>query len=675
MKENASALFATTQYNVLMDNSKKQLFEVLNKLYSTSDSCKEKFQKFSDYYRGDFGKNPNYNNLENSNNIIKQIVDTKVTLSLDMKMDAVVSAKMMAFEELQHMEETQDIADVLDSCLNDVYVSNKLESKKELIVRNGLLYGISPVEVVWNQELQEGLGQVEIHIVDPIDIHWTKGAKALDESNFVAIDMEMSSMTLKKKYAIDSSGNYDQEMSNKIDRMVGKTSATNDTKKKNATGIVSQVNDAGASQSYVYDSAGIAQADKMVKVIKFYLKDDSVFMPDQTDDASITKDKQELVYKYPNGRMIIYSGTESNFEVFEDKPIDYRYGFPVQIFNEDGYNGLNNKGEVEDLIFIQDRINRAYSRLQSLIGKYLSVICVDKMMSDSIQEGDFVRNFVVFIDNMKTNGIPVVVTNNTLAEIGSILEYIRQLKTDAKEIARINDIMISGSTVNSNVKSGTMVEALKESPQASIRSIQRCWREFLIELGNKCVSLVQEFYTLPRVVRINEGKDYAIIPMAEYDEANKRIPKQISVYSKELQSITKEIKDLSIGKFEIEITAGTEVPRSKSETAALMQNLMQQGLLGDISDLDIREQYFRALDLPNYRAFMNVLRDKQKNMTQAPLPNTDKITVGFKDLPVAAQDFWLTSNGFPAQQQLNNEMISADGMPQADEQNDLALMQ
>jgi hypothetical protein len=269
----------------------------------------------------------------------------------------------------------------------------------------------------------------------------------------------------------------------------------------------------------------------------------------------------------------------------------------------------------------------------------VSIICYDSNQLD-LGEDDFVNAFAMAIDNMRTNGVPQVLTNNTISEITGLLEYIKQLKDEAKEIARVNDIMIAGSTPT-QVKSGVAIEALMESPQASIRSIQRAFREFLMEFSEKTVTLIQKYYNTPRIIALAEGR-YAVLNVVPSLEGEP----QTSVKVFNQGEVEKQINNLQVGEYGVDIIAGTEVPRSRAEQSQLMTSLVQQGMLGDMNDPAMKEQYFKALDLPNYRAIMQILKAQQESQNMNVSPPTDKITVSLKDMPNWAQAQWFANNGF-----------------------------
>jgi hypothetical protein len=92
-------------------------------------------------------------------------------------------------------------------------------------------------------------------------------------------------------------------------------------------------------------------------------------------------------------------------------------------------------------------------------------------------------------------------------------------------------------------------------------------------------------------------------------------------------------------KFKVEVSAGNEIPRSRRENAALMEKLFSQGLLGDPDDLDIREQYLLAQDIPNARAFIAIQKRKQAELEKNP-PKVDYTSLFTdKDMASGISDF------------------------------------
>ena len=635
------------------------LWEHCNNLYKQSYGPGDKLDNFWSFYNGDFENSTEAKGLNNVCNVIKQVVDTKATLALDAMMTTTVIPELVSFRDFQNLKDAEATADLLNDCLTHVLKSNKWTSKKAEIMDDGEIFGFGGVEVVWSDS-EKAVGDVGINLLDARNLRWEKSARAVKDSSYFFIKFESSIFELKKKYGLNSDGTTNVEALEKIDRLSGQVSKKTDSLKE-PKGIISYDSLAGGGQAYSYGGGDTFSktTGKTVKLLRCYLKDDSTFIEDETDSEGIKTGKVLERMKYPHGRLVIMSSDEKNKIIFDDKPIDYPFGLPIFLFNAKKNKSIEGKSEVEDLIIIQRRINKTYDKAQLLIAKFISTVCYDSQQLD-LTDDDFIDTWALKIENMRQNGIPQVLTNNTLSELNSLRDYVLDLKNEAKAIARINDIMIAGNTP-SEIKSGVAIEALKESPQASIRAVQRNFQEFIIDVSNACVSLIQKYYNVNRIVSLSEG--YAeIVPNAEDNKI------KVNFLDKDgnpviNDDVVKQITDLSAGQYIVDVVAGTEVPRSRAEHASLIERLYRAGDLGDMSDLDIKEQYFRALDLPNYRAFIQILKKKRDEDLKSPPmpPQIEKFTASLKDLPLEALVEILNANGFnlPAQQpeggMVNNE--------------------
>ncbi|NCW69900.1 MAG: hypothetical protein EBV86_15325 [Marivivens sp.] len=93
--------------------------------------------------------------------------------------------------------------------------------------------------------------------------------------------------------------------------------------------------------------------------------------------------------------------------------------------------------------------------------------------------------------------------------------------------------------------------------------------------------------------------------------------------TKELEAIDTIKSDLTLGEYEVEITAGSSLPQSQSAIAATTLQLAQQGIFGDINNPDVKELILKTLDYPNYRAIINKIKEEQDEQSQVPLPDPD----------------------------------------------------
>jgi hypothetical protein len=145
---------------------------------------------------------------------------------------------------------------------------------------------------------------------------------------------------------------------------------------------------------------------------------------------------------------------------------------------------------------------------------------------------------------------------------------------------------------------------------------------FLSGISNKAVTLIQLYYNQPRIIRMASGSQFASMQPDEMGQM------QINIYDRdmmtnELLAIDTIKSDLTLGEYEVEITAGSSLPQSQSALAATTLQLANQGIFGDINDPDVKELILRTLDYPNYRAIINKQKEQRDEAMQVPIPEPD----------------------------------------------------
>ena len=582
----------------------------------------DKFKKYDKYYSGEF----NETNYSSQYNIIKGIVEAKTSLILDNEIVSSVIPRTKSFADIKQINIMQDLSDVLNDCNKNVLVNNNKDTLKRELVFNANKYGCGIWETTWHQDDVDNLGDIKISSICPTKFYPDLSAKTVQDMNYCFIEEVYSSATLKKKYP---------EHADKIKPQETSEEGVTDYSLKKPTGTAITDTDGFINQIYTYgEGQESIEESKNIKVWKCYLKDDSTFL-DEDEDG-----KKNLRFNYPNGRLLVYIDGAKDY-LLEDKAIDYPFGFPIDIFRFG--EGILGDSPVKYLTEMQDRINKAFERIRYLIGAYMSAAVITA--DSGLNANNFINQTVLMVEEKQFG--PEVFTNNTLSEISTLLEYIRYLKDAAYEIARINPQLISGERP-AGVTSGAQIEALNESPMTSIREAQKILKETIISQGNKNITLIQLFYNLPRIIRISEGKEYVQIPMQTPEGVDSN-PIQIYEKGEEGLIVKREIKgDLSIGEYEIEVIAGTELPRSRTEKAALTMQLVQMGII-DVTTIEGVNTLLTALDYPERRALVEQKEQQQLELSQnappvnLPLELAEKI---FKDMPMQQQQEYLVQFGF-----------------------------
>lgn len=611
----------------------RQLVKHCDKLYESARKAQptENLTKFNKYYLGKFDGSKG---LSNNMNIIKPIVETVSTLILDAQVETSVEPKIFSFSNLNQIKMINDIADILDDCLDSVKEQNKFNILKQKWVRSGCITSIGVAAVYWDQDMNEGQGDVRIDVIDPSNFFPDPSAGNIQDCNFIIVKKEYSAFTLKKKYP---------EYIEKIDKILSDDSVGSPTQdysgktEQNAKALISaRTGDNTSTQFYSWGTNGLNNVNKNITVFECYFKDDSTFIPNEQDSGTSKDFKIEQLFKYPNGRMVMYAKPNV---IFEDKPIDYPFGFPFSVYSLIDTNNLYGQGIVEPLIQPQNLINFSYTRSQECIKNFISCLVFDP--KSGIDQSLNIKNQFALYGSPGCNNFPVaqLVSNNTMENLKVLQEYITQIKETCYETSRINQTMISGER-QTGTSSGDMVDALNESPLTSIRAYQRSFEDFLTDLSQKAVTLIQLYYNTPRIIRLSEGKRFAYIRNRSANSEG-----QIDIINPELPNEVEEIKsDLSLGKYEVKVTSGSRLPRSSAANAQLVMSFAQQGLLGDPNSIETAEMILDATDFPNWRAIIEqrkamqqqALEESQRN-PHPPPGIIDKVSVDYKDLPLDAQ--------------------------------------
>ena len=607
----------------------EHLEELKNKAVSENKKRHTDYKKFREYYEGSYKDG-------NQLNIIKGIVDTKVTLVLDFEAVSSVVAKSKCFANIDQIQLMNSLADILNDCNAHVLKENDIDSIKRSIVHNAIITGLGVAETTWNQSEDEELGDVQIISVDPCNYFPDTTAKKVQDCNYIFKKEVVSSITLKKDYP------------QFIDR-IDKAKAVTEKDKRDklpASGAINTVGtDINTTQIYAdgkSPSDGNISESRNIVVWNAYLKDDSTFY--DTKDV----EKQRLMLQYPNGRYIRWVEGAEDY-ILEDKPIDSPTGYPFDVIECDS--------DVKYLIETQNRIDKAYRKIRLLIGGYVSFLA--HTPDADITDQEIIDQLTIEVDQL---GQMEVVTNNTLDRLNTMIEYIKVLKEQAYEIARVNPSLISGQKQD-GVDSGRMVSMLNESPMTAINEIQKLVKRFIIMQGEKNIALIQMYYNVPRIIKL-AGGDFAVLQpqinrvdeegnpvLDENGQPIVEVNPQIEIYKqyaeKELQAVKVLKADLSLGEYEVDVIAGAQMPRSRAEKAQIYMQLAQMGKIPDTKTGT--ELLLSALDIPDKTGILEAIDEQTQEIqnTQPPISmDAETAQKLFKDMPLECQLQYLAQFGF-----------------------------
>ena len=624
--------------------SKKSLIDYLEKLRTLASSGQPSsdLKKYNAYYFSDSERDVQDSGIHmpvTRMNMVKPIIDTKATLVIDQDLETEVNARDVSMSDFNNLNSIQDKALILNDCLKHVLNNNKIDDIKQDIAKGAGINGSAICKVHWDQPSDDMPGDIKIETIDPINFLPDPAASTISECNFIFVRKYESIFDLKKRFV------KNPEVLEQINKL-GKSHSADSTPSTSRQdgGVISFQNSKVTTTQYTTESSDskINKNKNNILVWECYLKDDTIFVDPDSENSNDNQQLKEQQFVYPNGRVISY--IVDNSIILNDKAIDYPFGFPFDVYSPlYSKNEIFGVSQIQDLMYLQDRLDRACNRVRDLIMKHNTVTLLPP--ESGIDPQSFNGKDIMQLDfgAAKEGAIPIHYTTNSLQDIAFMLEYIEKLKSYMMEISRINPTMLSGDRPV-GVNSGRMVMDLMESPLTSVRDMQRRFSNFMISVSNKVVTLIQLYYRQSRIIRITTGEYIQFEPSQEGEMSINRVAMNEQDKTTELVNNIKG--DLMLSQYEVKVVSGANLTRSKHQTAQLTMELAEQGFFGPLSDPDVKKFVLQKLDYPNFQGLMKKyeerMEEEQENQTEQ-----DKLLSKFSSFDIKPKEVVDMIKGLP----------------------------
>lgn len=321
----------------------KALYKLVSNLWKNGTSWTEKYKKFYNYYDGKLNQNYFGGEEKTSNNIIDEIVETKVTATLDAPFTVQVVPSISPLKDLTEIKNHQIVADIFNEELHHILKDNNFDELKEQIVRFGEIMGFSALQTYICEE--DDREQIKLEYIPPENIRWDKSAKKIKDLSFIAYKQCLVPNVVKEKYCKDDDGTYNEELCKLVDSI---TTSPNEEGAKGGKGngrVIAYQTENSSGLAYNNGATDGIQAGKVVELVVMYLIDTSVYSPNENDNIKTQNLKKESVYRYPYGRMITFALSEKDSLILDDKPAPK--GFMnlanIDIFNPMQLNRIEGK--------------------------------------------------------------------------------------------------------------------------------------------------------------------------------------------------------------------------------------------------------------------------------------------------------------------------------------------
>ncbi|MFA5322860.1 MAG: phage portal protein [Smithella sp.] len=427
--------------------------------------------------------------------------------------------------------QSQGVAQDLQRVAEDWWSDTEQQTKLEMSVNNGEMYGICIENIPFNAEGENGLGVVETRIVDPMFFGWypvkLKDVLEFQKSEAVVEYWIESTRKLKKKYPkLADKIKPDTDVIKELGDERRELSTGEGNKKANNLLLIVQSVVRSVS-NYFKGTADINDIDSEETVVcAMYVRDDTrVNDGEQVKNEETGEVIQNTKLKYTGGLryIVVCSGGEVVLEDRDNPNINptldaeqaretylysrFPYGVANSIVDTSNAWGITDLEDVEKLVM---EINKALS--QMILEKDKSA---RKKLINPLDSG---------VDNSQFGSYPAII-RPTSAQTAAGIKYLEVPQSNGdieKSINLLKELflMIAGTfdldqaQTKSNVIAYKAIAALLERAATMMRGKIRNYSGLIRERGRMFVSHVQNFYTEDRWVTFKgengqrEGKQF-----------------------------------------------------------------------------------------------------------------------------------------------------------------------
>ena len=532
-----------------------ELVSRIKRYYRQAENAKSplisKWKENYEAYTGEGLKRTNGNQYLGDakiNHIFSTVETVKPIMLTNMPKPIVLPTKEEGFYKSQLIQEALDYE----------WDRTRLVPKLMDSITQGLIFGTFIVGLFWNGKSSKGQGEIEPVVISPFNFFIDPMATNIEDAEYCIYATYKPVGMLMKAYPDKAEELREQATSTMQDEL---------TFNKETGDIRNQV---------------------------LYLE---CYFRDYSFDESIEEDEEGNKYKikkmrYPKGRRTILGGDI----VLSDEENPYDDGqFPFVTWR--CYSVPNNfwgMSEVEQLIAPQKEINNLYNSL--LDNAKLNANPWTLVDKDSGIDTSTITNAPGLL--LKKNRGSDVRREAPPAMPSYLQTVANDLKYDIQVISGVFDATRGERPMS--VTSGTAIQALQESSQGRIRLKIQALEKLLEDLGNMWFKRMQQFWTLPRQIRIMGGH-------VEPDTVPIKIDGQNVVF----KTVTRDVID---GDFDVKIKSGSTMPVNKSARFDIIMRLAQTPAEDGLPVLD-RRTIIEYADLDNAEDI--ITRFEEEKLRQA----------------------------------------------------------
>lgn len=430
-------------------------------------------------------------------------------------------------------EDNLEEAKKLNKYLDFLHEKLKLRTKLKASVWHALKYSVGFWQVLWDEDSEDGKGEVDVHVVDPYDLYWDPVARSPEEARYVilAVRRNVKDLDEDPKYNIKSpiSGDKQVAASNVKARLLQSEKGIVSSDKEDETVIVREV----------WYKKFNKQTKKHRIMICTFAGDEIIREPEDTG-----------LDRFPFFRL------QADVE-------------PLQMYGE---------GWVKNLI----PINKLIDRLESQLAEYNDLMNRGKWVADKGAGARVINNENGQIIEKK-RGFEVK-QEAIVALSAAIYTQIENANRYMEDIGAAHDATLG--RIPAGAKSGRALEALQAGDANNMSEIVENIEEFLENVYEYILSLAAQKYQFARrITPITRSGERDFIEVIGEEASN--IPEEATVIPK------KNMVDVKITSWLAHTNeVRQEILKELFQVGAIDQQTLLEGYnIGSVADIISRKKF------------------------------------------------------------------------------------
>lgn len=465
---------------------------------------------------------------------------------------------VVRFSPVFRTEAWTTLGEMYQKFIDRIFRRNNMRRRLVELVHHGLIDGKAFFKVVWNPEMNGGHGEVEIKVPDTRNVYMEPEKDSLDDANIVFEARLVDQLSLTRQHP-----RRRQEIARLFEAKRGGflEKLKPDFVRQKDVGFSATAAGAAAATTTMpfFEILATMGEDQRqdVELVEAWLHDDEMLeeLKDEIDERTgqvvrskdgSPKKKPRLVSRYPDGRLVQFSGNM----VFDDKKNEFP-GLPyVEYFN---YISRTQHGisEVKHILNLQkQRDIRSNQLFDIMSGQMDRMIFFDSR--SGLTEDDFTNRTKPVFPVNDTAHVKVI---DAPRVSGSMFDSMDKIDRDFELTTGVQEV--TKGVIPGDVRSGAGIEALQELADTRLKGKSGEIEVTVNNLVRFMIPMINRFYA--------EGVHFVVDDDLKQTEEFKMFEKE----------------QIHADFFDIEVEAGVNRPRSRIAQEQKQQWMFSQGMLDE----------------------------------------------------------------------------------------------